>query len=609
MPRLSILNDKEQEEFDSPPLLSVDKRAICFAMDDTIGKQIRRLHGPTNKVGFLLQYAYFKASRRLFMIKKFRLEDINYAARLLGISYNHVKIENYKGTVLVNHQIKILDIFSCKPFESQATWINKEISTRVERFIEPRELFFDLLHYLHNHNIEIPSYHALVDRITEHYINHESMLLEKLDLTITDEQKIALGSLLETSEKNTSAVLSQYRTINQSLQPKNIKASLSVFCKLSDIFHAVLPVKDALALTPQACEYYATWVKKAKLSQIKQITDQRKLYLYLIAFIQHQYFLRQDMFVDIFLRSVRSAKNAAARLLQETEKLTRGERKTAIKHLTKTRHNYRNLIDEITVITKSENLSDSDKIQQISKLLDEHQQLEDEKQKDKIAKLEKSLDDIVKDKNFFEALEKQSVKLQNRVSDIVKTLEFNPSYSDQTLISAIKYFKKINDQNASKAPDEFLTQDEKEAIINEQGKFKLSLYKILFFMHTADAIKSGQLNLKHSYRYLSIQDYLIEKEDWDAQRSDLLRLAGLEHFSEHIDVLAKLKAILGEKYHSVNRKIIGGLNPHISFNEEKNNRFHRCEPWKGRMARWRVVRGSRRFSAERSECKKIFMPA
>ena len=35
----------------------------------------------------------------------------------------------------------------------------------------------------------------------------------------------------------------------------------------------------------------------------------------------------------------------------------------------------------------------------------------------------------------------------------------------------------------------------------------------------------------------------------------------------------------------------------------------RCEPWKGRMARWRVVRGSRRFSAERSECKKIFMPA
>ena len=42
---------------------------------------------------------------------------------------------------------------------------------------------------------------------------------------------------------------------------------------------------------------------------------------------------------------------------------------------------------------------------------------------------------------------------------------------------------------------------------------------------------------------------------------------------------------------------------------ENNLFFLRCEPWKGRMARWRVVRGSRRFSAERSECKKIFMPA
>lgn len=64
MPRLAILTDKEQLEFDCPPTLTVEARAVCFAIDDALDTKIKKLHGETNKVGFLLQYAYFKASRR-----------------------------------------------------------------------------------------------------------------------------------------------------------------------------------------------------------------------------------------------------------------------------------------------------------------------------------------------------------------------------------------------------------------------------------------------------------------------------------------------------------------------------------------------------------------
>lgn len=97
MPRLNILTDKEQLEFDSPPTLTIETRALCFAIDGPLDTQIKKLRGETNKVGFLLQYAYFKASRRFFLIKRIRQEDIAYACKLLNIPLSKVKLEKYKN--------------------------------------------------------------------------------------------------------------------------------------------------------------------------------------------------------------------------------------------------------------------------------------------------------------------------------------------------------------------------------------------------------------------------------------------------------------------------------------------------------------------------------
>ncbi|MBX3710129.1 MAG: hypothetical protein KIT56_09075 [Gammaproteobacteria bacterium] len=94
--------------------------------------------------------------------------------------------------------------------------------------------------------------------------------------------------------------LNKFKIINQSTKPKAIQASLNTLSQISRFFINLLPAIEALNLTPQSCEYYATWFKKAKLSQLKQFTDQNKIYLHLIAFIQHQFYLRQDKCVGIF---------------------------------------------------------------------------------------------------------------------------------------------------------------------------------------------------------------------------------------------------------------------------------------------------------------------
>ena len=130
MPRLTILNESEQHEYEYPPALSAEEKTICFAMDAVLAKTIKSLHGATSKIGFLLQYAYFKASRRFFIAKRYRLEDIEYAAKLLGVSLSRVHLEKYKERTLKNHQAKILTFFQYNAYSEQKAWVDQEIMLR-----------------------------------------------------------------------------------------------------------------------------------------------------------------------------------------------------------------------------------------------------------------------------------------------------------------------------------------------------------------------------------------------------------------------------------------------------------------------------------------------
>ena len=44
--------------------------------------------------------------------------------------------------------------------------------------------------------------------------------------------------------------------------------------------------------------------------------------------------------------------------------------------------------------------------------------------------------------------------------------------------------------------------------LNDDGKFRKSLYKSLLYSYSAAALKSGVISLKPSYRYLSLENYL-----------------------------------------------------------------------------------------------------
>jgi hypothetical protein len=104
----------------------------------------------------------------------------------------------------------------------------------------------------------------------------------------------------------------------------------------------------------------------------------------------------------------------------------------------------------------------------------------------------------------------------------------------------------------------------------------VSLYKALLFLTLAEAIKAGAVNLKHSYKYRALDDYLLPKAAWTAQRAEYLQRADLLGVADCQQTIHELAARLAQQYHHTNQRIAQGANPHLHFH--KDGSFHVSTP-------------------------------
>ncbi|MBV8968838.1 MAG: DUF4158 domain-containing protein [Verrucomicrobia bacterium] len=86
---------------------------------------------------------------------------------------------------------------------------------------------------------------------------------------------------------------------------------------------------------------------------------------------------------------------------------------------------------------------------------------------------------------------------------------------------AVSMFWFVKDGGVDKStPVGFLDSEERVAV-SKEGKFRVSLYKALLFLHVQNGIKSGALNLEHSYKYRPLSDYLLNRDRCSTINSSL----------------------------------------------------------------------------------------
>ncbi len=184
---IKILSQQDVNCFELPPKFTGEDRKRYFLLPKLIESLIKDFKS-INKVGFILQFVYFKIANRFFIPKKFYKRDIEFIANKLEIDYGNLDILNYKEGTYRRHQELILEKLGFQKFNDEIkTILTKESLRLCQIQLKPKFIFMSLVDFLRNKKIQIPSYHGLSEIITESLRNYEKSLLKLINDNLSSE--------------------------------------------------------------------------------------------------------------------------------------------------------------------------------------------------------------------------------------------------------------------------------------------------------------------------------------------------------------------------------------------------------------------------------------
>jgi hypothetical protein len=480
----------------------------------------------------------------------------------------------YDEATARRHRKSILNHLGFQPFSVDAKQqLLEEIHAMVRSQARPKEILLQTLDILARRKTEIPSARMLTDLILGEIRRHKGTLTEIIDTQMPPELHELLEALLLKEVPEASPVpkiqrfkLTLLKKISQSTRPKKINNTLEDWQTLRELYQELAPIIASLPLTHDGIRYYANSVLKSQVFQVlRREEDDRRLHL--VCFIAHQFYRLQDTLIDILLTVTQNALNTCQRAHKEQYYAARLNQRRAV-------HDLVDCVDSgalgplksIEAIVFSSELSDTEKVKRIQNVLTDKSQQRNAAV-EQLTTVKRQVECEVRDADYYEVLTKQSRKLQNRLAEMVKLIAFSGNETSE-LMAAIGHYKAQDGAITPTAPLGFLEPIEQQAVLDEKGSIRVSLYKVLLFIKIAQAIKGGVLNLQHSYKYRSLDDYLIPKQSWSAHHEAYLQRADLTAFADFQSTLGALATRLDQQYHQSNQHINAGENPHVHFRKD-----------------------------------------
>ena len=562
MPRMNILNALEEEAHDAPPKFSSVERNTYFELPHDLARIAEdSLRHSTNQVSFILACGYFRAAKRFFT-KPPHSRDLEYVCANLGLSIEKISLETYHRATAMRHRKLILSHYGFRDFDQGRDSIKTEIESMVRSQLKPRLIFYRGVDILLEQKIALPSSDALSKLILDSLNNRRQELVTLIDQSLSAETGALLDQLFtkvvdENDEPINRFRLTLLKRCSQSTRPGKIKESVNDLKLIRDLQEAVRPVLEKLELSHDGISYYANSVIRSDTFDVTRRPDQDR-YLHLISFITHQFYRLHDNLIDVLLTTTQSAINLAQREHKERCYEQRAARGEAVKLLMDQLDKSLQVIKSVDGIAGNPELDDTEKIVGIRSLLRGTRDTQEE-----VSAFEEQLQSDLSEAAYLDVLEEKSLRMQNRVSPILKGIKFNSQSDGSSLNQAIDHFRDKGGVLDENAPMEFLKPDERTAVT--KGKFRISLYKALLFIHVRTGIKAGTLNIEYSYKYRPLEDYLISSERWKKDKDRLLERAGLSELADPEKALNNLDEKLFAQYQKTNGRISDESNEHVGF--------------------------------------------
>lgn len=359
-------------------------------------------------------------------------------------------------------------------------------------------------------------------------------------------------------------------TLKRSLElmrPAAIRANVQDYAVLQALFAQVHPVVQALDLSEEVVRYYARYVERAQVFQVRQQAD--KKYLMVLCFVVYQYYQVGDLLTETLLQAVQTHRNAAQRETQE--RVYRQQQDTAAQ--------LRELLDGV--------VSHGAALAQLEDVAFSFARTNEEKVAALLAwlqapdvaafaQLRQTAQQLRKGGGgsstgpYYQVVEERSRALQRRMGEILRRVAYEGP-ADSSLAQALAHYRARDGQPGPHPPTGFLKPAERAALA--EAASPVSLYKALLAGHVADHLKAGKLNLAHSLRYRPFDTYLLDATTWVTQREHLLQQANLTELRDPGPFLDGLQTKLAAAFARTFDSLAAGTNPGVKTRADGRPRF------------------------------------
>ncbi len=556
--RLYILSSSEVEALYERPNFSDEERAHFFALNAEEQRELVALHTFGSRILFILQLGYFKAMQQFYTFEPAEVvRDVSWIQRAWFPQIDEPIPLAGKRTRIKQQEIilRLTGFRLCGATERDM--LRQRALQAIRISSKPLFILRDLRHYLAAQQIVAPGYSTLQDIISVTLTVEQERLNTLLDTHLSPNDNEALLQLL----KNPHGLyeITRIRRDPKDFGEKEMRQEIERGQQIATLHELAQRILPHLGISNESIKYYASLVAYYSVYKLQRF-ERNTTFVYLLCFVQYRYHQMHDNLLHCLIYQVH--------LYNETAREAAKERISAF-HLAQTEGLAK--AGQVLRLFTTTDIAPETPFSAVKAnafaIVPEHE-------------LERMASSLIQQATIDETkwqwayLDERHMEFKRRLRPILRVLTFESLSANVPLLDAIRFIQQmLHDQLILRqiAEDEFplaFVPDHIKRYLykrDQNGRKYLSAdrYEFLVYRMLRHALIAGDIFCRHSVRFRSLEDDLLDEERW-AQRESLLEETGLTILSTPIETLLDaLEVELEELIVSVNARIQQGENTHF----------------------------------------------
>jgi TnpA family transposase len=430
-------------------------------------------------------------------ITKAPIEVINYLASQLGLStfssFNYPHREQTKW----DHAQRIRQLTGFKPFDQKAlSQLSQEIKEQALQCNQSSALMTFAKEKLYKDRVERPSTDTLERLIGQIRKQTEEEIFSLISDQLDEKMKQTFSSLLVVEEGRS---FSRFQSFKEPPPLASPNALLALLRRMNQIKEMDIDKLDFSRLSENKLKYLAKLGKGYSTSPMQRFSEEKR-YSLISCFLKETLTSTIDTAVDMFSALVTAVLRRSKNELDDlTQRVAKDKNQLVI------------LLRDIGLLIVDDKIPDADLRERIY-----HQVIEKEQLEQRISECE--LLARPADYNCMDFVENRYNYTRQFSPDFLGTIGLRPNGEEDDLFRAVELIQQCNELNIRKippdAPISFVPQSWMQQMEREDGTLDRHFYELCTLVKLRDALRSGDILVQGSRRYLPIMNYLFDDDHW-----------------------------------------------------------------------------------------------